>query len=476
MAAGYTPAYMPSVPITSANATFLQPGNYLPAPSVLVPPNAFMPRANTSPIGPVVKSRVMNGAAAHLQQVQGQKVSQISVILPVGPLFPSVQSLVPGLLTNGSAATKALVTQAAADGIDITAIPGGEKIILSLSSPIGKETAMIQTAMQLLTRPVVDPVTFNTLKQDQIEAFRKLLDDPKVPVFDALGKQLYGMQHPYGISVPDLYADLVKQDAKTLMDVYQFALGKPKEASVLFVSPLPVAQQQALLDQGIQSARWFANPYHQGPFPATPRVQKRQGKIPPVLIPSNKVQRAHIVRAWQAPTVESVDYPAFVLITQLLGGMTGGWFKELRTRQGMVYSTQQGYNLQKNGADYNVSAEVNFDKVGPALQSMDRVIQELISQPVDLQTLEKVKLKYMREVRTQTQSSEGIAAVNLDRLTDDHMPLHPNDLIARMMAVTPQDIQRVAATVFGPQSGFEITGVSAPAGVLQQWFGSTRRV
>lgn len=387
-------------------------------------------------------------------------------------MFLAAQNLLPSLLLKGSESTKAFVAQCSAKGIQIAAEPTEDKIALHVSCPVGQEAELIPVVMQLLTRPVVDAPTFQNVKEDLIKTLRNVQSNPDVRLGEAVLKNLYGPQHPYSLTCQETIQALSQATPEAVMGLYQQVLNAPERAFILMVSPQPLDVQQHLLNQGIHQFTWFANPYGRTIIPDTPPVPSTRGRAGPVLVANEGIPRAHIIQAWRVPTVSDPDYPAFLLIQQIYSGMSSGFFEVLRTRNGLVYSTQQQMNQQKQAGAYTVKAEVNFDRIDKGLKGIEDVVQSLVRNPVSPQELASAKEKVNFQLNHAMQTTAGIAGISNAWLQSDLPAQHPNALKVAVARVTPEDIQRVANRVFNPAYGAHVIGISAPHAVLKQWVAS----
>lgn len=411
-----------------------------------------------------------NGARGVFQQASNQQQSCLSVQFPIGPSTAGFRMLLGEMLLNGSYATKAILNQAEANGLSVVPTHAGDKVQFNFVGPAGKEQALIQLALQILTRPNLEGGTFNKQKADLITEVRKQLLLPEVPVIDAVGKGLYGNTHPYGKTTAEALEELNRMTPESMLWAYQSVIGQPQQASISMVSAQPVEVQQQLVNQEIQAFTWYASPYPQPQLPQAPAVPPAVGSPAPILIPNQSAERAHIVKAWRAPTIGDPDYPAFCLLMKMLGGMTGGFFRIMRTENGLVYSTHQIYQPHRLGADYQVMAQVDFDKLGKAMDAFKQVTGEFLNGYVSPDKLASSKKTFLLELMGDAQASERINHQNLPWMANDQMPPHPKELEQAIRSVTVQDIYRVAHRVFNPANGFEVTGVSAPPQVLARVF------
>lgn len=452
---------MSMLPVTG----FVQPS--IPA---LMPPNRFFNAPITpaaSGVGPPIQSPLINGGSGLFQQSPGTQQSHMSVYLPLNANLAGIRDLLPALLLEGSQATKQFIAQCEARGIELAAGLSGDKLQLNAIGPAGNEAVMVQALMQLLTRPVVDNATFTILKEDALKNLQSAQSDPHLPLSEAINKGMYGSNHPYAATSRDVMQRLSRQTLSSVMGAYQQALIWSEQARLMVVSPQPIEQQQMLVNQGIQQAGWFASPYRQAMTPPVPSIAPRHGVNGPMLIPNESFPKALITHAWRAPMPNAPDYPAFMVLRQLLEGSSGQFFKTLRTQKGLVYGSQQSY-MAPGGrtANYAVEAQVDYDKVASAVQTVRQVVASFIQSPVSPDALAMAKRKFLFGLNSAKQTSDGIAGLNAAWVQNDLAPPDPVQLQAAIERVTPWDIQRAANRIFNPAQGYEVLGISAPRTVL----------
>lgn len=431
----------------------------------------YQPSAMTAmnTVGPVISGRLVNGVTAFFQQMPYQQHSQLSIILPFNALKPGSRAIISDLLLEGSEATKSFLNQCSARGINVSMLPAGEKLQLTVSGPAGQESQMLQAALQVLTRPMVDNPSFNRLKEDLSKSIQKLYSDPTFELQETMQKAFFGENHPYSVTGKAIMADLSRQTLASVMADYQQALQSLGQAKLMMISSQPVETQQVLANQAVHQFGWTGDPARPVFIPPAPAVPQYRGLKAPLLVANDAAPRAYIMEAFRAPALSDPDYPAFCVLFEIMNGMGGRFFKTLRIQKGLVYSTQQGYSSrQKDGASFRVNAQVDYDKIVPALEAIQSVIEELTQKPVSEDELRMAKKHYILGLRDAMQASDGVLSLGEPWLANDLQPMHPQVLQAAIERVTPADVQRVARRVFNTQSGYQVIGICAPRKVLDK--------
>jgi len=453
----------------------MEPRVYAASPSSFIPYlyGSRAPVAETpSPeIGLPITGRLTNGALNCCQQMVHQELSHLSIMLPISTMDSGSRLLIPGLLLQGSQATKDFLNQCRTRGIEFTVSPLADRFLLQASGPAGQETDILQSALSVLTCPVIDAYHFATLKDNLVKNIQNGLTDPAVPLAEATIKALFGEKHPYGKTSREELQDLSAQTLSSVMATYKQAMAFPEMSIFSLISPQPVEAQEALLNQGIRQSNWYASPYRQGSLDVLPPVDPKKGARGPLLVPNETLKRAYIFQAWRAPVVNDPDYLPFCLMLEMLKGFSGGFFKALRTARSLVYGVQQAYLERQQAGSYQVMVrEVETKRIGEAMDAMQEVVTEMVDKPVSPQRLWTAKEDFIRQLNTMKQSSAGLASFNQPWLQSGLPPLPPQALKAAIERITPADLQRVATRFLTPQNGYTVLGISAPKSILNQQF------
>lgn len=456
----------------------IQPGintHYWMPPIPAVPPPATLMATAAPPAsltGPdrIQTGRLLNGATGHFVQMPNQQQSVLHILLPLNTIPPGTEYLLMDLLEEGSEATKQMLSQLRDRGIRMSTGRLDGKLTLRVIGQAGQEGLMAQAALGLLTNPVVDPVNFRSLQAKMYSNYQGKLSNPDIQLANAMDKRIYGPGHMFCLTPDERMAIIARQTLPELLGRFRQALQQPGAAQMMMISSQPAAVQQQLTDAAIQSAGWFPNPYavNGAQFPDFPLPNPASG-IQTVLVPNETLKRALIRETWRVPDARDPDYPAFLLLRQLLQSTSAGsFFQTLRTDHGLVYSIGQSEGSRlANGMRHNITLEVDFDKIGAALADVRQVTQNLGVNQVSPAFLETLKRKAMLSLRDLMQMPQGADALYSSWLQLGATPMSMPQLQAALNRVTPEDLRRVANKVFNPADGYQVVGISAPSAVLQ---------
>ena len=426
--------------------------------------------STTSSVNSEPKSvQLSNGAQGWIQQVEHRPNSHLSVLLPINDNALAERALLPQLLLEGSEQTKQLIQEFESKGFLIAASVERDGVLLELNGPTGQEQAMTQLAMRLLLQPRVSQKTFDTTRLNALKSLVELDNIPDSKLGEAIAERFYGPHHPYAATAQDNFTAISETTLDQILASYAAVMQRPQDIQLLMVSGQPTESQASLLEQASQQAQWKANPSTPKPIADIPEPSDSYGAVGPLLVADESLDRAKLQMVTRAPLMSDPDYTTFALVTKLLGGMTGGLFRILRTERGLVYSTHQSFTSDKQATAYGISAQVDFDKVPQALEGLDEALAEVMDSPPKPEDLEKVKRQFILDLRQARQTSNGLANMDMNRLSAGLPPESPESLEARVLAVTPEDIQRVAKRFLAQTSpdAYSVWGLEAPKAVLE---------
>jgi predicted Zn-dependent peptidase len=172
----------------------------------------------------------------------------------------------------------------------------------------------------------------------------------------------------------------------------------------------------------------------------------------PVAVIQKETEQANVCLGTLGIAYTSPDYYAFMLTNALLGeGMSSRLFQVIREEQGLAYDIGSYFNSYADTGNFVVSAGVDPAQIEPAIQAITGELARISQQPVPADELERIKA-YIRgnimlglEGTAQVASWLGTQEYSRGRI----VPL--DELVAKIDAVTADDIQRIAQHCFAPE-------------------------
>ncbi len=181
-------------------------------------------------------------------------------------------------------------------------------------------------------------------------------------------------------------------------------------------------------------------------------VAERHRSVPPTVAPFKQVieigtHQAHTVVGARVPDRNSPLRYALMLLNNILGGpgMNSLLNVELRERRGYVYSVESTLTLLSDCGWISIYLGCDPDDVRSSMRVIDRITNRLSNELLPERRLDAYKRQYCGQLVVAADSAEFLA-MNAGRgLLYRGQVATPNETIARIQAVTPEDIAQAAA-------------------------------
>lgn len=186
----------------------------------------------------------------------------------------------------------------------------------------------------------------------------------------------------------------------------------------------------------------------------TPELAPVNTALSPKLVNglTNKTNQAHVVIGCHGYPYNHPNDTAARVATYILGvGMSSRFFLNVRERQGLVYHIYADYNNLVDTGEFSVYAGINLDKVDKAIHSIMKELFRLSREPVPAAELDKVKNKISGGLQMALENTFAVADRMGTRLLLLDQVKTPDQTLAEIQAVTPEDVQRVASDLFRPE-------------------------
>jgi predicted Zn-dependent peptidase len=173
---------------------------------------------------------------------------------------------------------------------------------------------------------------------------------------------------------------------------------------------------------------------------------------PRVAIQVRDTEQAYICLGGKGLRRLDPDRYALRVANSILGdGMSSRLFIEVREKRGLAYDVHSYVAAFHDTGAVVVNAGIDRERIDRALSAILREVDRLRQEPVPESELRKVKEYIKGRTLLSLEDSASVAQwyATQELLTDEL--LTPDDVIARLEAVTAGDVLRVAQRVFTPQ-------------------------
>lgn len=185
--------------------------------------------------------------------------------------------------------------------------------------------------------------------------------------------------------------------------------------------------------------------------PGDPHPARLDDAHPSVQLLGRPTEQAHLCLAWPAlPYTDERRFVQGMLDAVLSSGMSSRLFKEIRERQGLAYEV---YGYLREYADVGqgvVYTGTDVERAERALRAVRNELEKLVREPVPTEELERMKELRVGRIVMGLEDSRAVASwIGGQELVFGEV-LTPEEVIARIRAVTSEEIQALAQELFHP--------------------------
>jgi predicted Zn-dependent peptidase len=298
----------------------------------------------------------------------------------------------------------------------------------------------------LVLAPRLEQADLDLERQVVLEEIAQVEDTPDDLVFELHAESLWG-GHPYGRSILGTKDSVSAMSATSLRDLH----GARYSAPSLIVAAAGNVRHDDFVSR--VEALFGAAPAGTG--------SARVTTPPPTSSGTQRARResaqTHIVFGTDTPGHSHPDRHALVLVSTALGaGMSSRLFQKVREELALCYSIytyQAFYSISGVSGVYVGTRPATADKAAAAVR---HELARVVSDGLPDMELEQTK----RQVKGQVMLSLESTGSRLHRLAGfalhDEPMLGLDDLLAKIDAVTPDDVRRVARERFDPDRQLEL--------------------
>ncbi|MBI4160379.1 MAG: insulinase family protein [Candidatus Yanofskybacteria bacterium] len=173
---------------------------------------------------------------------------------------------------------------------------------------------------------------------------------------------------------------------------------------------------------------------------------------PALKIEYKKTDQSHISLGFRAYSRFHPKYEALSLLAAILGGgMSSRLFIEVRERRGLAYRIGTGISAYNEIGDITTSAGLNNDKLMDGLGVILEEHKKMILEKVTEKELGRVKDQIRGSFVIGLETSDSLASFYGEQELLEHKIETPEERLAKITAVTADDIMGVARDIFRPE-------------------------
>jgi predicted Zn-dependent peptidase len=182
------------------------------------------------------------------------------------------------------------------------------------------------------------------------------------------------------------------------------------------------------------------------------QTQETQSPRPaaPILIERKKeLEQAHLIVAAPWPSARSEDRYAGSLLASVIGGSTSSrLWQAIREERGLAYSVGAGASAFTDIGVFTIYAGTSPEQLDEVLELSLRELRRAVRESVTPEELRLVKDQAVSSILLGLESSSARAGALARQEIVHGRRVAPDEIISRLEAVTPEDVQRVARACF----------------------------
>jgi len=286
---------------------------------------------------------------------------------------------------------------------------------------------------------------------------QRVLADPYGEFWQELVKKSFA-QHPYKRppigNMPDL-------DAANLNDVRDFhaTYYRPDNATMVVVGDFDQAQLDRWVDKYFASIPTPAAAIPRVTIKEPPRTANQRFDLTDAKIPLPGIAITYL-----APPRSSGDAPVFQIVEQIMGGGDSSrLYQSLVYRRQLAESVSSDADLREDLGLFEITAILSSGK--STKQGEDALLVEINrmkEEPVTAEELSKAKNQILTQKLKDRETFEGKAAAIADAVVLLGDPARVNTDLAKVEAVTAEDVQRVMRKYITDTNRVVITDMAKP--------------
>jgi len=302
--------------------------------------------------------------------------------------------------------------------------------------------AIMEVLADMVRRPLFDPVEIEKERSVIIEELSSTRDDPQEWVNLLIDETMWpGL--PLGrddAGFVETVARISRQDMLYYLDEYY----RPNSLIISVAGNID-AMEVAQLSERL-FGDWEAGPHTSWVESFPPR------DAVPVTIIQKETEQANICLGTLGIAYASPDYYAFMLANAILGeGMSSRLFQSIREEQGLAYDIGSYFNSYAETGNFVVSAGVDPTQVEPAIRAIIHELVGMCQTPVPDDELKRIKAYIRGSILLGMEGTAQVASWLGSQEYFRGKVLPVDEIVARIDAVTADDIQRIAQNCFAAE-------------------------
>jgi predicted Zn-dependent peptidase len=363
------------------------------------------------------RATLSNGIQVVYARREGLPLTRVAIEFDAGNAADpanalGTQQLMLNLLKEGTTSRNSIQIAEEEERLGASISPGTslDRTSVTLAALTPNLGPSLDLLADIVKNPAFDPSEVERLRGQQLAQIAAELTQPNGLASRTLPVALYGPNHPYGrptsgLGTPDVVQALTRDD---LVRFHQSWL-RPDNATIFAVGDLPLAELVPQLEARFGSWAPPAAPKGVKTFPAT--LPAPRARI--LLIDRPQSPQSLIVAGTVLPARGTEDLLTLQAANEVLGGSFLARINaDLRETKGWSYGSYSSIGLREQLVPYTISAPVQADKTGPAVQALIEHVRSFTADKgVTAAELQRVISSNTRQLAGQFETSGSLLGV-----------------------------------------------------------------
>jgi predicted Zn-dependent peptidase len=227
----------------------------------------------------------------------------------------------------------------------------------------------------------------------------------------------------------------------------------PRNSTLILVGDVDPAQMQPMIEQAFGGWTAQGGGMQLADPPAAPSI----GRTTVYLIDKPGAAQSEIRIGHPGVARSNPDYYALLVMNTMLGGtFTSRLNTNLRETHGWSYGARSNFQMLRGAGPFTAAAGVQTNATDSSLVEFFREINRIRTEPVSAEELQKIKNFVALRLPDQLETTQDVAGQLAALETYGLNASFYDDYVQRIMAVTAEDLRRVANTYVRPENSIVV--------------------
>lgn len=361
---------------------------------------------------------------------------------------------------SGLASFTATMLDEGAAGMDALALADALDLLgASLSTSSGTDAAQanlyvlrenfpraLQLMADVVTRPDFPQREVDRLRDERLTALARARDEATTIANNAFASLVYGAAHPYG-RFPA--AESTRGLDRAQVQAFHAARYRPENSTLILVGDVDPAVMQPMIAQAFGGWTAQGAAAQMGEPPRAPAV----AGTTVYLIDKPGAAQSEIRIGHPGVARSNPDYyPLLVMNTMLGGTFTSRLNTNLRETHGWAYGARSSFQMLRGEGPFTAASAVQTNATDSALVEFFKEINRIRTEPATAEELQKIKNFVALRLPDQLETTRDVAGQLASLETYGLDASFYDDYVQRVMAVTAEDLRRVANQYIRPEN------------------------